>query len=399
MEETRNSKKDKLLELLPEIYEKVNKHREVLLANLIMIGEIPAPTFEESDRVRCLQDRFLMANLHNCSTDEEENVFGILPASKKSDILKENAKNILLVAHADTLFDRDVDHTVSVQPDRIRGAGVGDNALGLAVLATLPMIIEDIGLEFESNLIFMGASRSLGRGNIEGLKFFLNNKKMPIRAGVCVEGLQLGRLAYSSTGMLRGEIRCTLPDEYDWKNRGFISAITILNDIISNMLAIPLPNKPKTSIIYGSMRGGSAFNRMALNSMLRFEVRSESMDIVHNIRDQIEDIAQEMSSITGADISVEFFAERSAGRLPFSHPLVKTSREVIKKLEIEPRVDMSISELSVFLEHNIPAVTIGITKGEKYNDSQDYLLIDPIFKGVAQLIGIILAIDNGLCDE
>lgn len=70
----------------------------------------------------------------------------------------------------------------------------------------------------------------------------------------------------------------------------------------------------------------------------------------------------------------------------------------MKTLDIEPMVDTSISELSVFLDHNIPAVTIGLTNSETRSDSQDSLFIEPIFKGIAQLIGIILALDNGLCN-
>ncbi len=390
-----------IVELLPTIYKKVKASKELLLANLIMIGEIPAPTFEESERVACLQDRFLMADLNECSTDDEGNVFGILSTTANSkEKKKKDARNILLVAHTDTTVDFEIDHTIAVQPDRIIGAGIGDNALGLAALATLPMILKELNLNLSSNLIFMGECKSLGRGNIGGLKSFLENKKMSINKGICVEGLHLGRLAYSSTGMMRGEIKCEITDEFNWKKRGLSSAIIILNDIISKMLAIPLPSTPKTSIIYGSIRGGGrTYNHIALNSQLRFEVRSEDGEIVTNIKNKIQDIIEEVSSITGAKINIEFFAERHPGALEFSHPLVKSSWNIIKALDIKPQVDTSISELSVLLEKNIPAITIGLTKSEKRTDSQDSLKIDPIFTGITQLIGIILAIDNGLCDE
>ena len=48
----------------------------------------------------------------------------------------------------------------------------------------------------------MGSARSLGRGDLEGLRFFLDNFKKPITAGVCIEGVKLGRLSYSSIGIV-----------------------------------------------------------------------------------------------------------------------------------------------------------------------------------------------------
>ena len=48
-----------ILAALGSIQERVQQIREILLANLIMIGEIPAPTFQEQRRVDFLQDRFV----------------------------------------------------------------------------------------------------------------------------------------------------------------------------------------------------------------------------------------------------------------------------------------------------------------------------------------------------
>ena len=43
--------------------------REIILANLVMMGEIPAPTFEEEPRIRFFLDRFTEAGLDSISTD------------------------------------------------------------------------------------------------------------------------------------------------------------------------------------------------------------------------------------------------------------------------------------------------------------------------------------------
>ena len=60
-------------------------------------------------------------------------------------------RNILLVAHTDTPVAATVDHTVMVQPERVIGPSVADNALGLAVVAALPAVLERLGLTLRSH--------------------------------------------------------------------------------------------------------------------------------------------------------------------------------------------------------------------------------------------------------
>ncbi|MBU0699609.1 MAG: hypothetical protein KKE59_09340 [Proteobacteria bacterium] len=71
----------------------------------------------------------------------------------------------------------------------------------------------------------------------------------------------------------------------------------------------------------------------------------------------------------------------------------------MKKLGIEPISEPCESELSIFLANNIPAVTLGITHGENLHQIDATVEIEPIYKGIAQIIGVIMAIDSGVCDE
>ena len=48
---------------------------------------------------------------------------------------------------------------------------VADNGLGVAVLATLPLILEELGIELASNLVLLGTTRSFGRGDLASRAF------------------------------------------------------------------------------------------------------------------------------------------------------------------------------------------------------------------------------------
>lgn len=383
---------DAVLDQLPKFEPELSELSEILLANLVMIAEIPSPTFGEDRRVEFLLRRLNEYELQNCSTDEAGNGLGILPGTRGD-------RNILIVAHTDTVFTDQTDHTVTIEPGSVSGVGIGDDSLGVATVATLPLILQQLNIRLASNLILMGSARSLGRGNIEGIRFFLNNKEMSISSGICVEGVKLGRLSYSSIGMLRGEIEYVVPEEYDWTRFGAGGAIVNMNDIINRILEIPLPRRPRSTIVLNAIESGASFNTIPTRASLQFEIRSESGETVQTLGETIENITAEVSSRTGAEVTLEVLARREPGGLSFSHPLADNARRILKRLDLNPRITPSTSELSAFIDRGIPAVTIGISDGENLNEENERIAFEPISTGLQQLLGLILALDNGLCDE
>ncbi|TFH05139.1 MAG: M20/M25/M40 family metallo-hydrolase [Spirochaetales bacterium] len=383
---------DAILDALPRYRERLAELTEIMLANLVMIAETPAPTFAEQRRMEFVLDRFNEYHLQNCSTDEAGNALGILPG-------RTGDRNILVVAHMDTVFTGKEDHMVTIQPGYVSGLGIGDDSLGVATVTTLPLILRQLEVELEANLILMGSAKSLGRGDIEGLRFFLNNMDIPISAGICVEGVKLGRLSYASIGMLRGEIKLDLPEEYDWTRFGAGGAIVNMNEVINRVLEIPIPRRPRTTIVFNSIEAGSGFNTFPTKGSLQFEVRSESGEIVRQLGETIQNITAEVSSHTGTHVKLEILARREPGGITFSHPLAAGTRTIMKSLGLNPRITPSTSELSAFIDAGIPAVTIGLTDGEDLNEPTERIEIGPMTTGLQQLLGLLLAVDKGYCDD
>ncbi len=382
----------RLIDELPDFQEKARGLSEILLSNLVMLSEIPAPTFGEDRRMAFLTERFNEYELLNCSTDEAGNALGIIPGAVGN-------RNILVVAHLDTIFSEEIDHTVTIEPDTVSGAGIGDDSLGLAAIATLPIVLKHLQIEPNANIVLMGSARSLGRGDLEGIRFFLKNRGIPIDTGICVEGVKLGRLSASSIGMLRAEMEYAVPEEYDWTRFGASGAILSLNDAINRILEIPLPRRPQTSIVLNRLESGAAFNTIPRQAELQLEIRSESGELVRKLGEQIQDIGAEISSKTGSEVTFTVLARREPGGIPFAHPLASTARDILKALGVRPRISPSTSELSAFIDHGIPAVTIGLTEGENHSSPEERLEIAPIFVGIAQLLGLLRAIDGGLTSE
>ncbi len=372
------------LETLPKL-------RDVVLANAVFCGEIPSPTFGEEQRIQFLSDRFTESGLES-SVDEVGNVSAILPGQV-------GKNNILLIAHVDTLWEKSEDHTVTALVETLQGIGLADNGLGVAAMVSLPLILEQLNIKLDSNLILLGAVRSLGSGDLEGLRFFLDHTQKPVRSAVSVEGVQLGRLSHACLGMMRGRITVRVPEDQDWRNWGTSSAIVRLHQIIDRILAIGRPEKPRTQIILGSVRAGSGYNSPPEKATLRFEVRSENAEVVARIHQEIEEIIDETNGHRQVQADLEIIARRDPGDLGFNHPLVASVRAIMKELDIPVKIQPSMSELSALLSRNIPSITLGLTNAVHSNTLDEALQIEPIFRGLSQVIATLQVIDQSLAHE
>lgn len=359
--------------------------REMLLANVVMIGEIPAPTFFEQERIAFLQQRFTESGLNSISVDELGNGAGVLPGT-------DGDRTILITAHADTPFAAGEDHTCTLETNRILGPGTADNSVGLAVLATLPTILEGLSIRLKHDLIFLGSTGSLEQGNQRGLRFFLSNIDQCPSAALAIEGVPVGRLHYRSMASLGGVINCNVRRKVSQ-----ISAIEVLNRVINRLVRVDLPLDSHSGIVFGEISGGVSYKIPARNTQLTFQIRSDDDETVSDISRQINAILDDESREKGVSCHLQRIARTSAGGLESDHPLVYTSRRIMTALGIQPRKSVYSAIMSGYVEHDIPAICLGITEGENINYPDEYVEIEPILTGVAQLIGVLLAVDGGFC--
>jgi len=381
-----------LLDQIPERIKKISEKRDSFLTDTVLLGEIPSPTYGEDERIRAVVDRFRENGLSSPNIDEFGNASAHLPGT-------EGQSSILVMAHADSVFSREVRHEIQVGSAHMSGPGIADNALGLAAMIALPRLLDDLGIRLRDDLILVANSRSLGRANLEGASGFLETMSLPARAGICVEGSTLGRLSYSGLGTLRGEITLQVPSDYDWKRFGASGAISHVTGLINQIREIPIPKEPKTQLVFGGLRCGSSFNTSPKQGTLRFEITSEDDDIIGQMEDQLNEICEQFSAETGTLVSMEVVAKRQNCSIPFTHPLVKTTRSIMQEAGITPKVDPSTGDLNALILSGLPAVTLGLTTVENLREINETVQLDPLYAGMTQLVSLIQAIDQGICDS
>ena len=384
---------DNYLDKLPEFVDTIKSIKETIITNIILIGQIPAPTFKEKRRTSVFMERLAEFQVDECTTDGYRNPISIIKGTS------ETKPPIFVVAHLDTIFGQDVDHYYTIKENSITGAGILDNSVGVGVLVSLPDIFRQLNLRFESDIVLAGVIQSLGKGNLRGIRHLLKTWATPVRGAVCIEGSELGRLNYYADGMIRCEVDCNISTTNGWERKFKPNAILILNEVINQILKMRLPQRPRSRVIIGKTSGGFKHGVIAYDAKLGFEIQSNSDKMVKSIFNDIKDIIDGISHEYEVDLTLKTISNVRGARLKFNHPLVKSTVAVMNKLDLTPVSEPSESELSIFLARKIPAVTLGITHGENYHQINATAEIEPMFKGIAQIIGVIMAIDSGVCDE
>ncbi|MDF1825270.1 MAG: M20/M25/M40 family metallo-hydrolase [Verrucomicrobiales bacterium] len=362
--------------------------REILFANIVMAGEIPAPTGGEQMLTRFLSDRFTESGLNDIAFDQAGNIAAVLPG-------RNPGRNLLLAAHVDKVWNDSDDHTVSVEVGRMGGRGLADNALGVATLATMPIILERLNIKLESNLILLGTTRSFGRGNLGGMRFFLENTDRKFESALCLEGMNLGRLSFSSLGMARGEISIEWSGEGERPDVTTTGVISTMQEVLHELIRLNGDSMPGLKILIGAVNAGSGYNVPPVSGRICFEIRSEEAEAVAAMEQKLFALADRFDQVSKEIVvGVEMIAHRSPGNLGDTHPLVEFARGVLETLDVRPKVEPSISELAALLTHRIPSLTLGLTRGSHRHSPGESIELSPLFSGLAQLLAVLRYMDR-----
>lgn len=384
---------DKYLDILPTFVDKIREVREIIISNIVLIGQVSAPTFHEKRRAKQLVERFAECQVDECTIDDFGNPVGVIRGSSP------DKPPIFVVAHLDTFSEVLADQHYEVTDKIISGLGVSDNSAAVGVLASLPDIFKRLGLQFESDIVLVAPVLSLGKGNLRGIRRLLKAWPTPIAGAICLETVELGRLNYYSDGMIRGEIDCSIAVEEKWERYHKPNAILVINEVINAILNLRLPQKPRTQIVIGRIAGGFNHGKIAYDAKIGFEILSDSDDMVKELFADIGDIVAGINKAYAVALKLNRISNLGATSLRYNHPLVKCASRILDRLGIEAVSEPSETALSIFLQRQIPAITLGITSGDNFHQDGAMVEIEPMFKGIAQIPALIMAMDSGVCDE
>ena len=339
----------------------IESSHEKTLATQVTIAEIPAPTFHESERAKYMAEQFRLRGLKNVEIDKQGNVLGWRDGETQ-DIL-------VLAAHLDIAFDRNVNTKVRKDGPRWYGPGLSDNSRGLAALLNVVEAMNEGNIKTRRTILFVANVGEEGLGDLNGVRYLFNESafRSRIKEFVAIDGISAERITTGGTGSKRYSVTLHGPGGHSFTNFGRPSAIHAAGRIIERISDWDVPNSPKTTFTVGRISGGTSVNAIAEECSFEVDLRSNDPGELDKIEVKLLEAVRlgvEEENKKRGDSKMELKAEtklignRPAGRTPDSSPLVQSALTAATAIGFKPVLVFSSTDSNFPISLGIPAITV-----------------------------------------
>jgi tripeptide aminopeptidase len=366
---------------------------ERVLNQAVQIQQIPATTFHEDRRARFILNNFLDLGAKDAHMDDRGNVYLQIKGQAKRSPL-------VISAHLDTVFPPATDLTLRRTPEKIYGAGIGDNSLGLAGLCGVYWVFDqnDGNLSkkpgLEGDIWLVANVGEEGLGNLNGMKAVVDRFGSKPLAYIVLEGMALGQIYHRGLGVRRYRISVHTKGGHSWVDYGNPSAIHALADLVVKFNAISMPVEPRTTLNVGMISGGTSVNTIAAEASCEVDLRSESSQELNLLSDRFLKLVEEVNqnSKQALKVSAEVIGERPAGEIPENHPLVKLAADSYAANGITAKLNIGSTDANEPLSRGLPSICVGLTTGGGAHSTEEYIDTKPVSMGLGILVDLIQAI-------
>ena len=344
----------------------------------IQIQQIPAPTFNETQRAELIQRMFTTENLADIHSDQAGNVLARLPGTGAG-------APLVVSAHLDTVFPMDTDLSVRRSADRLYGPGLGDNSLGVAGLFGLLWALREAGHGLAGDVWLVANTCEEGLGDLRGMRAVVEHFGSAPKAYLVLEGMALGLVYHKASSVQRYKISAHTDGGHSWTDYGKPSAIHELAGLITKISALKPPSSPHTTFNVGRMGGGTSINTIAPEAWMELDLRSEEQAPLTELARQVEELVKARTR-AGVALSMQAIGQRPAGAISANHPLIRLAGNCLREQGLEPTLTIGSTDANIPLSKGYPALVLGLTTGGGAHSSSEFIETGPLEKGLKQLL-------------
>lgn len=358
---------------MTELSMEVRAEAALVVDRTVALCRIPAPPLDEAERADVVSRWWTGDGLREVSIDLVGNVWARIRDGQ--------GPGIVVAAHLDTVFGREIAHGVTHRDGRLVGPGVGDDTVAVAALSTLDRLLP---AGVSSPVWIVATVGEEGLGNLKGVTGALELAGSDVGALIALEGNYLGRVNVIGVGSHRLRIVLTGDGGHAWEDAANPSAVHAAAAMIVAFDAMARP-EGRTSLNVGTITGGESINARAQHAELVLDLRAEDQSSLDAMVAAAEEIIDTTASNHGVKVDVEVIGRRPAGSIDAEHRLVRAARKALTGVGWESRLTSASTDANAAYARGIPAVTLGITTGDLTHTENEWIDLDPIGHGLLAL--------------
>ena len=346
--------------LLREQRARLAANDDAIIEEQVALSEIPSPTGAEGARARAVAERMRVLGLR-VHTDSVGNVIGRRPGTR-------DAEPVVVCAHLDTVFPAEADVHVRREGGRLLGAGIGDNARGLAGMLAIASALDGTTLRTERPIDFLATVGEEALGDLRGAKHHFAGAGRGTFAAVILDGPGEERVIHRAVGSRRWRVRFAGPGGHSWSAYGLPNPLNAAGSVAAMLAVLPVPNEPRSALTVARIVGGFSVNAIPSDALIEIDLRSVSQEVIERIAREVRAIidvalgdenARRAHGTPPLTVTVETIGDRPAGETPASHPLVVAAVEATRLVGREPELGAASTDANVPISLGIPAVALG----------------------------------------
>jgi len=325
------------------------------------LTEIPAPTFQESERAAAVKVLLSAVGLE-VTTDKTGNVIGLLRGSSDKEV-------VVLSAHLDTVFPPETEVKVHREKSRMTAPGISDNGAGLAALVAVARAIHEARIQPQRGILFVANVGEEGEGNLRGMRAVVDAYRDRLKAVIVLDGSSVDHVTTKALASRRVEVVITGPGGHSWSDFGVPNPINALVRGSVRFINTRIPSTPRTTFNLGQIEGGTSVNSIPHEARLKVDLRSEKEDeltrlegalrecVAAGVRDELE--TSRDRSKGKLEWKLDSLGERPGGELAANSALLAALRAADEFVGNQSRVERASTDANIPLSLGIEAIAIG----------------------------------------
>ncbi len=334
---------------------------ELLVQTQVDIARIAAPTGDEQERGDWIAERLLALGLGDVRRDAVGNVIGRRAGYDR----RYAAAPVVLCAHLDTVFPRDVPLNVRRVGARWVGPGIGDNSRGLAGLLAIAEALRE--LRTLRPVEFVATVGEEGHGDLRGAKHYFRENARPA-AVIVVDSPGDDRVVHRALGVRRFHVAFCGPGGHSWTAFGVPNAIHAAARCAARLAALDLPTSPRAALTVSRIGGGLAVNVIPSEAWLEVDIRSTDATQLDDLSRHVhaaaraaaaEENARRAANAPPLTFVITATGDRPPGAVAADDPLVRAAIAATQLVGRSPELSVASTDANVPIALGIPTVAIG----------------------------------------
>lgn len=347
---------------------------EAVIRRTIALAAIPAPTGAEKARADLVL-RWWAEDGWKPRTDTAGNVW--------AQVADGPGPGVLICAHLDTVFPEDLPHVVVAKPGRLCGPSVGDDSVGVAALSAVATLL---AAPSNTGPVWLVATvGEEGTGNLAGIRHALAHPPAPVSAVIAVEGNYLGRVVITGVGSVRWRVRYAGPGGHAWERAEAPSAVHAAAGGAARLAALVgrATAGARCTVNVGLIGGGEAINARARDAWFDVDLRGDGSKALQRLEKRARGIVSVVPP--GISVEVEELGRRPAGSVAPASPITRAAVTALRRAGLPAEFSAASTDANAALDLGIPAVALGVTRGQGEHTPAEWIETDPVPAGLMAL--------------